>query len=262
MNLGEQLAELRFNVLRDRSDLIAGDTDSLWSDETLLRYIGDAERRFARRSLILRDATTPEVTQLTLRQGVQTYPLHRSLLAVISARYWSPGGAPGTGYDLQRSGHALITQAAPLEALNWDPADPYSSQLPPGAPLAYYTDETLVYNRAARMTLSVYPLPDVTQDGTLLYLRTIRLPLSGYRNIETDLARESELNEDYQLDVLEWAAYRAQRTFDGDAGAPTLAEQHKQAFLDALTQATREAKRKMFAETTLRYGANGFSWER
>lgn len=259
MNLGEQLAELRFNVLRDRSDLIAGDTDSLWTDETLLRYIGDAERRFARRSLILRDATTPEVTQVMLKQGVQTYPLHRSLLAVISARYVN---AVGAAYDLQRSGHALITQAAPLEALNWSPADPYSTQLPPGDPLAYYTDETLVYNRAARMTLSVYPLPDVTQDGTRLYLRTIRLPLSGYCNIESDLARESELNEDYQLDVLEWAAYRAQRTFDGDAGAPTLAEQHKQAFLDALTQATREAKRKMFADTTLRYGANGFSWER
>jgi len=259
MTLGEQLAELRFNVLRDRSNLIAGRPDSLWSDETLLRYIGDAERRFARRSLILRDSTTPEVTQVTLKQGVQTYPLHKVALAVISARYVN---SVGNAYDLQRSGHALITQTTTLESLIWDPADPYSTVLPPGDPLAYFTDETLVYNRHAQMALSVYPVPDLPQDGTVLHLRTIRLPMSGYRNIDADLRRESEINEDYHLDVLEWAAYRAQRTFDGDAGAPTSAEEHKKAFLEAVVQATREAKRKLFAETQIRYGANGFSWER
>jgi hypothetical protein len=259
MTLDEQLDELRYNVLRDRSDLIAGDTDSLWSDETLLRYIGDAERRFARRSLILRDGTTPEITQVTLQLGVQTYPLHRSVISVISARYIDPT-TPGNAYDLQRSGHSLITQQSPGEVLIWDPAQPYSSQLPPGNPLAYFTDETLVYNRNSRMTLSVYPVPDTDQDGTTLYLRTIRLPMSKYN--KDCLDRESELPEDYQLDVLEWAAYRAQRTFDGDAGAPTSADQHKAAFDEAVAAATREAKRKMFAEVQFQYGANGFTWTR
>lgn len=259
MTLDEQLDELRSNVLRDTSDIIAGDTDSLWSDETLLRYIGDAERRFARQSLILRDSTTPEYTQIILKQGVQTYPLHRVALAVLSARYTDTSGNP---YDLQRSGHALIAAQAPIEANSWEPAYPYSTQLPPGAPLAFFTDETLVYNRNSRMTLSVYPAPSAVEDGTILYLRTIRLPKSAYRNEENDLGSESELPEDYQLDVLEWAAYRAQRTFDGDAGAPTSADQHKKAFEEAVAAATREAKRKMFAETQLAYGSNGFTWTR
>jgi hypothetical protein len=259
MTLQEQLDELRYNVLRDNSDQIAGDSDSLWSDETLLRYIGDAERRFARQSLIIRDSTTPELTQVTLKNTVQMYPLHKTLLSVLSAHYVDANGSP---YDLQRSGHALITQAQPVQALSWDIADPYSSQLPPGQPLAYFTDESLVYNRNSRMTLSVYPVPSPVQDGTTLFVRVIRLPMSGYRNVQTDLERESELPEDYQLDVLEWAAYRAQRTFDGDAGAPTSAEQHKQAFQEAVAAATREAKRKMFAESQFKYGANGFSWTR
>lgn len=239
--------------------MIAGDTDSLWTDETLLRYIGDAERRFARRSLILRDATTPEVTQVTLKADTQMYPLHRSVIAVLSARYTD---ASGNFYDLRRSGHALITDAVPMEMLQWEPAEPYSSQMPPGAPLAYFTDETLVYARNARMALGVYPLPAQLQDGSVLHLRVIRLPLCGYRNSETDLGRESEIPEDYQLDVLEWAAYRAQRTFDGDAGAPTSAEEHRKAFEEAVSSATREAKRKMFGNTQLGYGANGFTWTR
>jgi hypothetical protein len=257
MTLDEQLEELRFNILRDRSDLIAGDTDSLWTDETLLRYIKDAERRFARRTLVLRDATTPEVTQLRLKANIQTYPLHPSVIAVLSARYTDTSGTP---YDLNRSGHAIITQASPIETVIFDPADPYTSQLPPGPPLAYFTDETLVFARQSRVTLSVYPVPSATEDGTVLSLRTIRLPMTEYT--KKCLDRESELPEDYQLDVLEWAAYRAQRTFDGDAGAPTSAEQHKQAFDDAVAAAIRETKRKTFVGTELAYGANGFTWTR
>jgi hypothetical protein len=257
MTLQDQLDELRYNVLRDRSDLIQGDDDSLWSDTTLLRYIGDAERRFARQSLILRDATTPELVRVVLKQAVPTYPLHRVVLAVISARYTDTNGTP---YDLQRTGHAIVSQSSPIENLIFDPADPYTSSLPPGPPLAYFTDETLVYARQARATLSVYPVPSPTEDGTVLNLRVIRLPMSRYA-LEC-LECESELPEDYQLDVLEWAAYRAQRTFDGDAGAPTSAEQHKQAFEEAVKAAVREAKRKMFAGTQLAYGANGFTWTR
>ena len=257
MNLEEQLDELRYNILRDRSDLIAGDDDSLWSDETLLRYIKDGERRFARQSMILRDSTTPEVTRVVLKNAVQTYPLHPSVLAVISARYTDASGTP---YDLQRTGHAIVVQSSPIENLIFDPADPYTSELPPGPPLAYFTDETLVWARRATVTLSVYPVPSPTEDGTTLSIRVIRLPMTKY-GLDC-LDRESEIPEDYQLDVLEWAAFRAQRNWDGDAGAPTTAEQHRQAFEDAVAKATKEAKRKMYAGTQLAYGANGFTWPR
>lgn len=252
MLLGDQLDELRINVLRDRSDLIAGDTDSLWSDETLLRYIGDAERRFCRRTLILRDSTTPEVTQVLLKSGTVTYPLHKTVIAVLSAKYDTDV------FDLQRSGHGLILQYTPPEFLSYDPTVSYT--VAPGRPIAFYTDETLVFARNNKTTLSVYPSPGTDQTNKKLYLRTIRMPMSNYTM--DDLECESELPEDYQLDVLEWAAYRAMRGFDADAGAPTSAESHKTAFDDAVARAVTETKLKMFSNITVKYGANGFSWIR
>lgn len=254
MTLGEQLAELRFNILRDRSDMIAGDTDSLWSDDTLLLYIKDAERRFARRTLILRDSTTPQVTQLTIdgANSVITYPLHPSVLAVISAKYNNKTS------DLLRSGHSLVVPAPPSEYMTYD--RPMDFDLPPSDPVAYYTDETLVYASQNRVTLTIFPKPGAAQNGMPIAMRVVRLPLTGYSR--DCLNRESEIPEDYQLDVLEWAAYRAQRTWDGDAGAPTTSQDHLNAFNDAVEKAKKEAKSKMFANITFRYGRNGFSYTR
>lgn len=252
MTLGEQLKELRFNILRDRSDIIAGDTDSLWTDETLLEYIKDAERRFARRSLVLRDSTTVAVTQVILRNGVKTYPLHPSILSVITARYNTKES------DLLRSGHSLVTPSPPGEYMTYN--RPLDFALPPGEPVAYYTDETLVYAQQDRVTLSVFPLPGPEQDSVPVNMRVVRLPMGGYGR--DCLNRHSQIPEDYQLDVLEWAAFRAQRTWDGDAGAPTTAADHKAAFEEAITKAQKETKSKMFSNMNYRYGRNGFTYTR
>lgn len=252
MTLEELLTELRVNVLRDRSDLIAGDTDSLWSDETLLRYIKDGERRFARQTLCLRDSTTPEVTQVRLRSGVQNYPLHASIVGVLSGRFDTDS------YDLQRSGHALILQFTPPELLSYDPNAAYT--IPPGRPIAFFTDETLIFARQGRVTLSTYPIPSADEEGKVIYLRVARMPTTTYSLDQLD--QESEIPEDYQLDTLEWGAYRAQRGFDADAGAGTTSDKHREAFELAIAAAVKETKRKMFANMTFRFGTNGFSWTR
>lgn len=252
MNLADQLSELRVNILRDRSDIIAGDTDSLWSDETLIRYIADAERRFARQTMCLRDSATPQVVQVKLKNGTKTYPLHTSVMSVISARYGTKQS------DLLRSGHAMVTIVPPSEYMSFSPIADY--QIPPSDPIAYYTDESLVFAQKGAVTFSVYPAPGPNQDGKLVYLRVARLPLTPY-GIDCQ-ERESEIAADYELDVLEWAAYRAQRTFDADAGAPTSAADHKKAFDDAVDACKRDLQSKMFANIGYRYGRNGFSWER
>lgn len=252
MNLADQLEELRFNILRDTSDIIAGDRDSLWSDETLIRYIGDAERRFTRRTLILRDGTTPEVIRFTLRNGVKTYPLHPSILSVISANY------DGAQSDLLHSGHAMVVAAPPPTFMTFNPSARYT--LPPGDPIAFYTDESLVFDMEGRVTMTMYPVPGPDQDGKIIQMRVARMPTTDYSI--NHLNRASEIPESYVLDVLEWAAYRAQRTFDADAGAPTSADAHKKAFDEAVDNAIQEAKRKMFQNIGYKYGRNGFSWVR
>jgi hypothetical protein len=250
MTLGELLSELRNNILRDNSHLVAGDKDELWSDETLLQYIKDAEKRFARRTLIIRDGTTPEVTQLRLRTGQTTYKLPASVISVLSARF------DVNQFDMARSGHALVNQMHPPEFLSFDPTLPY--QVPPGAPLAYYTDETLVYNRQQAVTLSVFPAPGADQNGKLVYMRVVRIPTCGYTL--ADLDKESEIPEDYQLDTLEWAAYRALRGFDSDAGDPITSETHRQAYETAIARAIMDMKRTTHADTGIRFGQNGFTW--
>lgn len=253
MNLGEQLSELRSNVLRDRSDLVAGDDDSRWSDETLLRYIKDAERRFARETMCLRDSTSPKYTRVVLRAGVQNYPLDDAVFAVVSAR------ADGRSYDLQRTGHSLV-QARSLNTTPtvFDPAD--TSTIPPGAPLGFYTDETLVYASRHRVTLSIYPLPDTAAANTLVNLRVIRVPCGGYAL--DDLGRESETPEDYQLDVLQWAAYRAKQNTDSDISSVPNADVHKGAFEEAIARCKRDMRRRMHVATGLQCGQNGWSWGR
>jgi hypothetical protein len=250
VQLGEELSELRNNILRDRSDQIAGVSDDLWTNETLLRYIKDGERRFARQTLCIRDSTTPAVTQIKLKTGVVTYPLHKAVMGVLSARYNTDQ------FDIQRSGHALVSQFTPPEFLTYDPSTGFNAQ--PGRPIAFYTDETTVFATQGKVTLSVYPTPSALEEGNILYLRSIRNPMTDY-SLE-NLDAESEIPEDYQLDCLEWAAYRALRHFDADAGASAPSDHHKQAFSDAVAQATLEIKRKLFANTTLRYGTNGFSY--
>jgi hypothetical protein len=252
VTLGDQLDELRTNILRDISALVAGDDDRMWSDETLLRYIGDAERRFARETMCLRDGTTPKLTRLTLRAGVKNYPLDDAVFAVVSAR------PDGRDYDLQRTGHALV-QARELDtSITFDPAE--ASTLQPGAPLGFYTDETIVFGQEHKVTLSIYPAPDADAAGTVVNLRVIRVPCGGYTT--GDLKRESEIPRDYQFDVLDWAAYRAKRNNDADIGATPNAADHKDAFEQSIARCKRDMRARMRVGTGLRYGANGFTWSR
>lgn len=253
MKLREQLDELRGNILRDRSDLIdASNADSLWSDETLLRYIRDGERRFARATLLLRDGVSPQYCNLTLRLGVRDYPLHELVIGVISAR------AEDQTTDLYRSGHAMVMVPKSREVLDFDTIS--NDTATTGAPQAIYTDETLVYASRGRVTLSVYPVPAAADDGTVITTRVVRLPKGGYTT--QDLDRDSEIPEDYQLDVLQWAAYRAQANHDGDAGSAAGSDRHEAAFEKAVTRAKKDLRRRIFANTGINYGQNGFVWGR
>ena len=252
MKLCELLSELRDNVLRDSSDLIAGDADTLWSDETLLRYIKQGERKFARQVMCLRDATTALVTQVKLKTGVANYPLHPSVFGVVSARY------NADNFDLMRSGHGIINQTPPPEFLYFDPTVAYT--VSPGRPVAFYTDETLVYAQSSRVTLSVYPAPSATENGNIVHLRVLRVPLMAYDVDHLDAC--TEIPEDYELDPLQWAAHLATKNHDGDAGSSVRSDKYKQAYNEAVHEALRETKRRMFAGEGFRFGAGGFSYTR
>lgn len=248
MTLEDLLDELRNTILRDSA------APYLWTDPSLIRYIDDAQRRFARRTLCLRDATNADVTQVTLETGVYAYALHPSVLAVISARYDTDSS------DLARVGHEQISGALAPDTLWFDINEVMG--FPPGRPRAILTDEQIDTETPgkAAASLRVYPAPTADENGKVIYLRVARLPIVTFT--ENTLAVICEIPEDYQLDILEWAAYRARRTYDADGGDFSKAESHKSRFEEAVKEAQTEIKRKLFAPMKWGFGRNGFTHSR
>lgn len=252
MKLKDLLEELRVNILNDRSSRVSGSSDYLWTDTTLVRYINEAQRRFAVRSLIIRDATTPEVTRLALVAGVDTYTLHPSVIAVISAKL------PDQRRDLARAGHSVfaVTGAA---TSNWDPSELMA--LPPGRPLAFSTDEQVAEADDATISavsLRIHPAPSAEFDGTVLQLRVVRKPIDPL--VPHNLAAEPEIPADHHIEMLDWAAYLALRIVDHDAGEARRAAEFAQSFEQHVQAARTMVMRKLFAPKPWGFGRGGWSW--
>jgi hypothetical protein len=253
MNLGELVQELRENILHDRSNRVAGASDQLWSDATLVRYIDEAQRRLAREGLVIRDASNPEVTTVTPVAGTDEYALHPSILAVMSARQ------DGDTADLARAGHSALQTYRQPDAYFFDPSS--LSSLAPGKPLAYSTDEYLRMDEdgsSGVVSLRLYPVP-ATGYLAPIKLRVVRLPVE--RLSVKNLCGVPEVPEIHHLEMLDWAAYLALRIVDTDGGMPNRAMEFRASFEDTVRKARNAAMRKMFAPLQWGFGRNGFSWE-
>jgi hypothetical protein len=261
MNLGDLLLELRENILHDRSDQVAGSSDYLWSDTTLVRYIDEAQRRLARQTLIIRDGTTAQCCQITLvapnatpAPGQIEYQMDPSVLAVLSARL------TGDNADLARAGHAALDTYRMPDTRFFDPAQ--LSNLPPGKPLAFSTDEYLMADPNGSVGVPVfraYPPPTQDYAGQVINLRVIRLPIARFAL--KDLTAYPEVPEDYHLLMLDWAAYLALRIVDADGADPERAKEFEDHFEAQCLKIRREVMRKLFTPAPWGFGRNGFSWQ-
>lgn len=252
MKLQELLAELRLNILNDRSDRTSGNSDYLWTDETLVRYINEAQRRFATRSLIIRDATTPEVTRIALETGVFEHTLHPSVIAVISAKFGD------SRRDLARTGHSILNGAY-QSVDNWDLSR--IQECNPGRPVAYATDEEVTESdegSMANVTMRLYPTPSAVENGMTMYLRVIRKPLDDL--VVTNLSAVPEIPIDHHLEMLDWAAYLALRIVDHDTGDSTRAAEFAQSFETHVKAARTLVMRKLFTPQPWGFGRGGWNW--
>lgn len=255
VTLTELLSLLRNAILNDRSARTGGSSDYLWTDETLITYINEAQRRFAVQGLVLRDGTTKEVTQVTLKAGVETYALHPAVLAIVSAKLTTQNA------DLTRVGHStLAAYRSPTDSWT-DPAGYLT--LPPGLPLAFSTDEQLSdaeTGTLSQVTMRVYPKPSAAEDGQIIQLRVVRKPIETLR--ASAMSATPEIPEDHHIEMLDYAAYLALRIVDDDAGAPRRAAEFRATFDRNVADARRQALRKMFAPMEWGFGRGGWSWSR
>lgn len=261
MNLGDLLLELRENILHDRSDQVAGSSDYLWSDTTLVRYIDEAQRRLARQTLIIRDGTTPQCCQIALvapapdpAAGQIEYPMDPSVMAVLSARF------TGDTTDLARAGHSAFDTYHEPDPRFFDPSQLAARQ--PGKPLAFATDEYLtadVNGSIGVPNFRVYPAPINDYNGQVINLRVVRLPINRFSL--KDLAVYPEVPEDYHMLMLDWAAYLALRIVDADGADPARAKEFEDHFEAQCLKIRREVMRKLFTPALWGFGRNGWSWQ-
>jgi hypothetical protein len=255
MKLEDLLSELRENILNDRSDRVEGSSDYFWSDATLVRYINEAQTRFAKRGLVIRDGTTAEVCQVTLQEGVANYTLHPKVVAVLSAKH------EDDSVDLARLGHTEIDTYQIPDTHYFDLSA--VSHLGPGKPLCFTTDEEVKADdndSYGVINFRVYPTPDVDQEGKVITLRVARLPIEDLKL--TGLKAHPEIPAEHHLEMLDWAAYLALRVVDIDAGAPMRANEFKESFEQHVEAARTAALRKMRAPKRWGFGRGGFNWER
>lgn len=254
MKLSELLAELRGSILRDTSTLKSGPPDHYWADDALIRYINDAHRRFARQALCLRDSKPSTITQVTLVEGQVLYDLHPSVLRVTSARHEE------SDTDMLRIAHVhRYTWANPH--LDWADFNGYPQSASQNRPMRYATDESLNVDDEHQIKFLVDPAPNADEDGKKINLRVIRLPVDDL--VANSLSAEPEIPADWQLDMLEWAAYRALRNWDVDAEAIEKSERHRKRFDEAVAECVKEIEqKKMFDPVRWQFGGNGFTYVR
>lgn len=258
MSLSALLSELRRNLLHDRSDQVGGTaSDYLWDDSTLVRYIDQACRRFARRSLCIRDNVSPSATQITTVDGQAFYPLHPAVFAVLSVRM------AGDNTDLARAGHDGFDNYHTPDLIFFDPSQ--LEQMPPGKPLAWSTDESVLVDTngsVTAMNLRLFPMVAAPYDGVLGTLRVIREPLVDL--VLSNLTAFPEIPPAHHLDMLDWAAYLALRNVDTDvagAGAAQRAADFAARFEGHCQDARKEVMRKLFSPLQWGFGHSGWSWE-
>ena len=250
MLLQAALDELRGSILRDVTLKKTGPGDQYWSDEALVMYIDEAQRRFARRTFCLRDDYNADVTQFTITATVDRYVLHPKIVFVQSAR------VAGDPSDLTRVPHSVTFLPSDNSADVWTAAVIDK----PSHPIAFSTDEGIDLENDHAPVLKLYPIPDSETDGKTVNLRVSRLPLL---DLTLDTLQESlEIPVDYQLDMLEWAAWRALRNWDIDAEDRAKAKQHRDRFDEAVKECRRDVWRKIFQPIKWRFGESAFSYTR
>lgn len=253
MQLSGLLRELRQNILRDRSNLYSGPTDQLWDDETLVGYINEAQKRFARLTHVIKDGTTPACCRLSIIPHVTEYALHSSVVSVLSARF-----ADAT-CDLARAGHSGLGTYHQPDTLYFDSNQ--LSQLPPGKVVAYSTDEEMSPDENGSMsvvTFRAYPEPAVGLNTVPIRLRISRLPINDLTT--QNLAAYPEIPEIHHIEMLDWAAYLALRVGDHDAEDYRRALNFKGLFEESVESAKKTMRLKNFAPAQWGFGRNGFTW--
>jgi len=230
MNLAELLSYTADQYLSDRTNLVAGDPDSLWSDEFLVRQFNEAQRILARRAWVILDEGVAPFGLITLATGKAVYNLDKCILRVLLAT------PTDQDWPLWNTSDKVLRAPRPWTDL---PFDINNLTVPaPGRPIAYSTD-------AGWRQMRVFRTPSSIENGLVINLKVARLPFEWLAAGNTDAV--PEVPEDYHYILATFAAGKALTLplVDGQQraeGRALLAE------FDAFVKEARQDRQRMFME--------------
>jgi len=176
VNLEDLLAELRVRLDDEAQPY-------LWSDETLVAYLNEAEREACVRARLIYDDTTPEFTVLAVTAGNPIVALDTRVLAVDRAIL--------DGRELDRTN--VLEMDRRHHGWNWRERT--------GRPFEFIEEQT---------SLRLAPVP---QENGVLRLSLWRLPTRDM----VALTDEPEIAQRFHLQMIEWAIHLAFKRRDADA---------------------------------------------
>lgn len=226
MNLQELLDYTAAQYLDDRTDLVDGDPDELWSDEFLVRQFNEAQRKLARRAWVIVEEGVPPAGQITLATDKAVYDLHKSVLRVYCA---TPSDQ---AWPLYRTSDTKLRLPRPFEEIPFDLND--TSSVATGRPLAIATN-------AGTRQMRVYRTPSSTENGLILNLKIARLPVTWLTLENTDA--EPEVPEDYHELLCRYAAGRALTLPNVDGQFRTIGRDLLSEFDDEVREARQDRQR-------------------
>ena len=247
MTLEDMLAYCASEVLDDRTELVEGDNDDLWSDAFLCRQFNEAARILARRAWAIVEYGVAPAGIITLRTGVSLYHLHPSVLRVFDSTPANQTAVLGRTEDAQLRDTSLGTpyHGDVFNAVEYGMAASLAGGFATlsGAPFAIASD-------AGSRTVRVFPPPTSAQNGLRVAMKVARLPINELTL--DDVEAEPEVPAEFHLQLCEFAAGKALTLPNVDADQKVEGRRLLTAFDEVVRQARQERQRA--EASTYRWG--------
>ncbi|MEQ6437212.1 DUF6682 family protein [Comamonas sp. w2-DMI] len=195
MTLAELIASFRVDAM-DRAE------PYLWDEDTVTRWLNEAQEEAAVRGRLLLDDSTPAVTTIAVQAGKASYALHPKVYEIAHLR-WQPSAAPHRARPV-----VLVTRE-------------WMDRKHPG--WRHRLDGDAMYAIQTERDLRLVPVP--REDGVLV-LEAYRLPLKPM-GCDGD---KPEIHAASHAYLVYWALYRAFSQPDADGFDPQRAAMAEAAF--------------------------------
>lgn len=250
MRLTDMISYTAKEFLDDRTELLAGDDDALWSDLFLVRQFNEAQRQLCRRSWVIVENGVAPAGVITLVTGKSLYNLHPSILRVFDATPTTQVSPLGRTDDLQLRNTNLINQS-PGDAFDAYEVGERASLAgnvtnTAGPPLAFATD-------AGTRVMRVFPPPTSVQSGLKVTMRVARMPIN-WLTLD-DVEAEPEVPEEYHLQICEYAAGKALTLPTVDSDQKVEGRRLLEAFDLVVKQARQDRQRAEMTSNRWQFGS-------